>query len=185
MHPGATARRAHLDAQHALGAEDVARLLAQQVAHEGVEAVLVQRAARRDAHAAHAALVVQLLAPPLGLLLRRRRRRRCRLGQLLALLNLQLRALLGAGAGVRAALWQVACLLAAGLLVAAALAAARAGLGGRQRRRDRVGGDGGQAGRRRRRAALLLLLLLGGRRLAALAVRGLVVAVHEVGVHLR
>lgn len=55
-----------MHSQHALASEDVLGLLSQQVPHEHVEAVLIQRAARDNAHAANTRQVVQLLAATLG-----------------------------------------------------------------------------------------------------------------------
>ncbi len=52
--------------QHALAAEDVLGLFRQQVSHKHVEAVLIQRATRDDAHTAHITQVVELLAAALG-----------------------------------------------------------------------------------------------------------------------
>lgn len=56
----------HVHSQHALASEDVLGLLSQQVPHEHVEAILVQRPARHDANTAHTTQVVQLLAAALG-----------------------------------------------------------------------------------------------------------------------
>jgi hypothetical protein len=51
--------------QHALASEDVLSLLSQQIPHEHVEAVLIQRPTSNDAHAANTTQVVQLLPAPL------------------------------------------------------------------------------------------------------------------------